>query len=89
MSQKFQASPNTPVFVLRINCDGAAFCDQDGNEDAALELARILRNVASDLEGGKSFGYFSSIRDMNGNTCGAVAMKPAEYWTSNDEWPRA
>lgn len=50
-------------FTMRVNCDNAAFA-----EDPNGELARILREVARQVEeDGRSS---NSIRDLNGNLVG-------------------
>lgn len=55
-------------FDLAIRTDNAAF-----NDGVGVELARILREIAADLEKGnrRTFsGRFEVIRDINGNTVG-------------------
>ena len=54
-------------FTLRIKSDNAAF-----EEEPITELARILRELADDLEGGN---FPSSVRDYNGNKVGTVTLK--------------
>lgn len=49
-------------FTLSFDCENAAFSD-----DAALEIARILREIANRVENGTSGG---TIRDINGNLIG-------------------
>lgn len=85
---KFNASPETEVLVLRITCAGAAFHEDDDTASPQLELAKILRAVADRLDGVPGYGsFFETLRDSNGNECGKVALKPAEYWRG--EWPTA
>lgn len=57
-------------FRLHVACDNAAF--EDG---MASELARILRDVAKRLERGEDCGSWTNVRDSNGNTVGAFALK--------------
>ena len=51
------------MFRLTIKTDNAAFADDPG------EIARILREYASCIEGG---AYDTVLRDINGNTVGKV-----------------
>ena len=54
--------------VIEINCDNAAF--EDGN--CSIEVARILREMADDVEGDGQFEAMSpkDPRDINGNKVG-------------------
>ena len=62
--------------IIRIGLENAAF--DDGNEGA--ELARILRKLADSIESaGEAPRCFEKIRDINGNTVGQYAAKPADY----------
>ena len=62
--------------IIRIGMENAAF--SDGNEGA--ELARILRKLADRIESaGDAPRCFENIRDVNGNTVGRYAAKPADY----------
>ena len=63
-------------FIIRIDLQNAAFAD--GNEGA--ELARILRKMADSIESaGEAPRCFEKVRDVNGNTVGQYAAKPADY----------
>ena len=63
-------------FIIRIDMRNDAF--SDGAEGA--ELARILRNLAERIESaGEAPRCFENIRDVNGNTVGQYAAKPADY----------
>ena len=53
------------IFHINIACDNAAFDDGECNH----ELARILRDVADQIEEG-IIGKARDIRDINGNTVG-------------------
>lgn len=53
-------------FTLEIACDNAAFED-----DATEEIARILRELADDLDAGHSTAV---LRDANGNRVGLAAL---------------
>ena len=55
------------MFTLKIKTDNAAF------EDAGPEVARILRDLARQLEGetGEASGR---LRDLNGNTVGEYRL---------------
>jgi hypothetical protein len=48
-------------FILRMNCDNAAF------EDLEIEVSRLLQKVASQIEANQKSG---KIIDFNGNTVG-------------------
>ena len=63
-------------FIIRIDLENAAFAD--GDEGA--ELARILRKMADSIESaGEAPRCFENVRDVNGNTVGQYAAKPADY----------
>lgn len=55
------------MFTLSINTDNAAFED-----DRGAEVARILRMIADEVEGGvdRDSGHDGNGRDINGNTVG-------------------
>ena len=55
------------MFTLKINTDNAAF------EDAGPEVARILRDLARQIEteAGEASGR---LRDLNGNTVGEYKL---------------
>jgi hypothetical protein len=58
---------------LKLHSSNAAFFDEEGNEDpilAAKETARILREVAADIEVGTTYCE-GNLRDANGNTVGS------------------
>lgn len=55
-------------FVLKINCDNAAFEDDQRGE----EVARILREVAKQVEEG--YTYIPQLHDYNGNRVGTAAF---------------
>lgn len=66
------------TFSLSIDCENAAFCDDDTaptQESAAQELARILRRTADRIESGDRYDTFRNIHDINGNIIGVYAMK--------------
>lgn len=52
------------MLTLSIDTNSDAFAD---NRD--MEIARILRDIADRIEDGQ-YSSASSIRDINGNTCG-------------------
>lgn len=54
------------MFTLTIETDNAAFTD-----DAAREVARILRQLAKKLEDGKDSG---KVMDLNGNSVGSFEL---------------
>ena len=63
-------------FIIRIDLQNAAF--SEGDEGA--ELARILRELAERIErAGEAPRCFENVRDINGNTVGQYAAKPADY----------
>jgi hypothetical protein len=55
-------------FTLRIKCDNAAFADGD----LRAEIARILREVATEVAG-RRYGE-KGIADVNGNTVGKYVL---------------
>ena len=58
------------MFKLQIETDNAAF-----EHGGGAEIARILRDIADRIfkvESSKSFIRTSKLRDLNGNTVGAV-----------------
>lgn len=65
------------TFTVKIDCGNAAFCDYDypTYTSAAPELARILREIADQIEGGRQYDFFQTIRDVNGNDVGRYALK--------------
>lgn len=67
------------TFTVKIDCGNAAFTDpRDGTvttDSAASELARILREIADQLDNGVDYGWFKTIRDINGNDVGRYALK--------------
>lgn len=52
--------------IIEIDMDGAAFGKSDYEQDA--EVARMLRKLAADLDGGVDCA--GTLADTNGNTCG-------------------
>ena len=68
------------VFKLTIDCGNDAFTDpRDGTvttDSAASELARILREIADRIDNGIDYGWYQTIRDVNGNDVGRYALKP-------------
>lgn len=79
-------------FTLTIEANGAAFHDDDceGEHLANMgspvvpcgcialreELARILREIAREIDNDGLSGFYETIRDMNGNDVGRFAIKP-------------
>jgi methionine aminopeptidase len=64
------------TFTLKIDTDNAAFHDDDVSHPG-VELARILRVIADDIESAEPSEYrqFQTIRDINGNDVGRYALK--------------
>lgn len=62
------------TFTLRINCDNAAFCDDDGDPMPETEVCRILVNLTKGLE---RFGACSkyTLYDSNGNEVGTAGFE--------------
>lgn len=59
-------------FTLTIDCDNAAFCDEDGDWDkhaAAAQIARILVSTADNVR----WSDRGTCLDANGNTVGKWA----------------
>ena len=53
-------------FNLSITTDNAAFDD----DNLSIEIARIMREVATRIERGE---YYGSVRDINGNRIGSFS----------------
>ncbi len=66
-------------FTVSIDCGNAAFtapyADDVTTETAAPELARILREIADQIEGGARYAWYQTVRDVNGNDVGRYALK--------------
>ena len=63
-------------FALPIECNNAAFHEDDGtltDEARAAEIARVLRAAAEDIENGVEEG---PLADTNGNTVGRFELLP-------------
>lgn len=58
-------------FRLEIDCDSAAFGDDDGHR--AAELARILAHLVANWCGAMNAG---TLRDANGNRVGFARFEP-------------
>lgn len=56
-------------FNLELNCDNAVF------EDPPTEMARILREIASDLERGRWYGDWQPVHDLNWNNVGRFKLE--------------
>ena len=56
-------------FTLEIECDNAAFCDDDGDPMPECEVARILRELCKDVEQRGAGGMFK-IWDANHHLVG-------------------
>lgn len=56
-------------FTLEIECDNAAFED-----DATVEIARILRQLAESVPNLAGTYGFIPLRDINGNRVGRAAL---------------
>lgn len=60
-------------FILEIQCDNAAFGEDDATR--GIELARILRHTANRLAAtGFSAGSTRKLSDVNGNTVGSFEL---------------
>lgn len=68
----------TPTFELSFTLDNAAF---DGPETRALEIGRILREVALRCEGGEHQGHCV---DQNGNSVGSWGYDEADDEDEDD-----
>ena len=63
------------MFALDIKTDNAAFGEDDGPHTAgsvAAEVARILRELATDIENGGDGG---AVMDINGNSVGRYRLE--------------
>jgi hypothetical protein len=63
-------------FTLTIDCDNAAFGDNDATERAA-EVSYILRVVAQEFDNGTPADDIR-VRDSNGNRVGTAAFSDSE-----------
>lgn len=61
------------AFTLKIETDNAAFDENHGEE-----VARILREIADNLNFGNVFGLDGTARDINGNTVGEWTLDARE-----------
>lgn len=61
------------MFILKIRTGNAAFYDSDGNLAPEMEIARILRAAADDVE--TYLDPDMTLRDHNGNACGSVRYR--------------
>lgn len=59
-------------FKLTINCDTAAFGEEDEQDQRLDEVARILRYAADQVVSGLIAGR--TLRDINGNTVGSFEL---------------
>lgn len=59
-----------PKFVLEIDLGGDAFEDE-----ASVEIARILRATAEDVEADLPIDFVVDLSDINGLTCGTYRIK--------------
>lgn len=57
-------------FFVKIKVDNAAFAEDSCDE--CLELARILKDLATRIEDAEQFGW---LRDINGNTVGTFGFE--------------
>ncbi len=58
------------MLIIKVDTSNAAFEDNDGRD----EIARILKKVAQQLEGGEDFSHFRTVFDINGNDVGRVKL---------------
>lgn len=56
-------------FRVEIDLGNAAFDDVAGNE-----IARILRQLAEEMQDVSAHPFFTYVRDFNGNRCGRVEI---------------
>ncbi len=61
------------TFILKIDCDNAAF--SNSKQDCDFELGRILREIAEKIESGQDYSHFRTVQDYNGNEVGRYALK--------------
>lgn len=66
----------TLIFRLTVRCDNDAF-----TPGAGRELARILRETASQIEDetDRDLWAYRTVRDVNGNDVGRMGLKPEWY----------
>lgn len=63
-------------FKLEFKTDNAAFFDDEGNEAAGFEIARILREIADKYDSGvwSTNGPAKPVIDVNGNRIGEYRL---------------
>ena len=63
--------------VIRIHMNNAAFADSVVGDSLPLEAARILRDIASDIDSGErpTLHHWEVVRDIKGNVCGKWTVK--------------
>ena len=62
------------MFAVSFDTDNAAFAELEPE----LEVARILRALADDVELHRASGKFQPVRDSNGNTVGTWKLNYEE-----------
>lgn len=62
----------TETFSLRFDTDNDSFTD----DNLRTEIARILREIAREIETGGEIRWYQTIFDANGNDIGRYAHKP-------------
>lgn len=63
------------TITITIDCDNAAFHDDEGHQHAGPEVARILRDYADEITD-ETHPEDMKLRDVNGNTVGRVSVTP-------------
>ncbi len=66
---------DTMRLTITIECDNAAFYNEDAQSDAGPEIARILRRYAGEADIHTLVpGDETTLRDINGNTVGQAKI---------------
>lgn len=63
-------------FQLTIDCDNAAFQDENNDISYSAEVARILRSLADSVEHNATIDFEKTLRDINGNVVGKAIVSP-------------
>jgi len=62
-------------FIVTMNCDNAAFGDEPESLTFGCEIARILRDIADQVECGYAM---APLYDINGNRVGTAGLETGE-----------
>ena len=61
-------------FQVTIDCNNAAFIDENGDISYSPEVARILRSLADTVERNATIDFEATLQDINGNSVGKAVI---------------